>query len=753
MVGKSNETHVYVNGKKCKSLIDSGSMVSTISEPTLRYLHPVPTVKTLDEFILSVRVAEGSQLPYHGYVEVNIKVPFHTESMMVPLLVVPETDYNRSVPVIIGTNVLRPIKSTLTCDSQVNIPREWETAFSAMDASITSLVKSTNRRPIKVSPMSIMTVTGLCKTKSGNQTAVTECLDDNQGSLGICPRVVSLKPTGKSRVPVRIFNMTAKAIYLKPRSVICGLNEVKIVRHADLDSSDENTESSKKGDEQDKGKILEKLGVELTELTPEMKASPSPFIETILLTQNVVTEDLHEVDISTIDWQEEQNADPSIRRVIALVQSGHKPTKRKISLEHEDVQSQPDPSIPVYILKPEHGRSRKVTVHRNMILPIFSLPTEEIVREQSQSRSKKDKSPTRPSLELQKDDNVKRDENDQTLNEVSVNRIRDENRNASLVLNPRAPEFLPTSFGSSLPVSSVSSDFSSSRPLSITQSGYSGEVFSDTSGQTRISQSELNPSSSSTFRGASGSDNSRENSDTREQTDAQPVLRHMVSYPHSYLFTSSRGKCFYGMACKDIYVKSGGRLQDLCRIAVSRLKGDMSGCIIYFVVGIPDICTLTRKKDQFNLYEESWLDLEVDHVSKMKDIISDTERRIKEFGGKVVFTTITTSSFRDWNSHRLRINKTKYLLYEEEYPKMQEKLHEILREINKFITELNCRNNMITPFLHTYVHKKKGDKIKYIFSKLVDGVHPSEDLGCKWFQYMERIILENETKLAGTTVK
>ncbi|XP_063448288.1 uncharacterized protein LOC134727828 [Mytilus trossulus] len=61
MIGKSNETHVYVNGKKCKSLIDSGSMVSTISEPALRYLHPVPTVKTLDEFILSVRVAEGFQ--------------------------------------------------------------------------------------------------------------------------------------------------------------------------------------------------------------------------------------------------------------------------------------------------------------------------------------------------------------------------------------------------------------------------------------------------------------------------------------------------------------------------------------------------------------------------------------------------------------------------------------------------------------------------------------------------------------------
>ena len=228
----------------------------------------------------------------------------------------------------------------------------------------------------------------------------------------------------------------------------------------------------------------------------------------------------------------------------------------------------------------------------------------------------------------------------------------------------------------------------------------------------------------------------------------------MALYPHSYLFASSRGKCFSGMACKDIIIKSGGKLQDLCRIAISRLKGDTCvHSIVYFVIGIPDICTLTRKKDGVSYYEESWLNLDVDHVSNMKNLILDTESKIKKHGGKVVFSTIAASSFRDWNNHRLMIHKTKYLVYEENYPEMQEKLHEILRETNKFITELNCRNNMITPFLHTYVHKKKGDKIKYIFSKLVDGVHPSEDLGCKWFQYMERIILGNETKLAGTTVK
>jgi hypothetical protein len=63
-------------------------------------------IKTLDEFTLSVKVAEGSPpLPYLGYVEVSISVTFQSDNMMVLLLVVPETDYNKSVPVVIGTNI------------------------------------------------------------------------------------------------------------------------------------------------------------------------------------------------------------------------------------------------------------------------------------------------------------------------------------------------------------------------------------------------------------------------------------------------------------------------------------------------------------------------------------------------------------------------------------------------------------------------------------------------------------------------
>ena len=70
----------------------------------------------------------------------------------------------------------------------------------------------------------------------------------------------------------------------------------------------------------------------------------------------------------------------------------------------------------------------------------------------------------------------------------------------------------------------------------------------------------------------------------------------MAGYPHSYLYSSSRGKCFYGMACREVHVKPGGKLNDLCQVAISRIGKDMCNKIIYFIAGIPDICTMKRKK-------------------------------------------------------------------------------------------------------------------------------------------------------------
>ena len=100
--------------------------------------------------------------------------------MMVLLLVVPETEYNKSVPVVIGTNLLRPIKSSVS-DSHVKVHHNWDIAFSTLDAGV-HLVKSTNKRHIKVGPMSVLTVSGICKSKTILKTTVTECVDDTKGT-------------------------------------------------------------------------------------------------------------------------------------------------------------------------------------------------------------------------------------------------------------------------------------------------------------------------------------------------------------------------------------------------------------------------------------------------------------------------------------------------------------------------------------------------------------------------------------------
>jgi hypothetical protein len=201
------------------------------------------------------------------------------------------------------------------------------------------------------------------------------------------------------------------------------------------------------------------------------------------------------------------------------------------------------------------------------------------------------------------------------------------------------------------------------------------------------------------------------------------------------------------MACQEVHANPGGKLNDLLQVAISRIEKDMCYKIIYFIAEIPDICTMKRKKYRYHRYEESFLELEIDHVSNMKACILDTERQIKELGGKVFFATIATSSFREWNFHRYSLKKTNVLKFYEDYDEMQDRFHSVLREINQFITELNCKNNMVTPFLHTYVHKKKGGKIKYMFSKLVDDVHPTIDLSRSWFKHMEKVVSENDENL------
>lgn len=107
MIGPANESKIRICGKEVLSLVDSGSMVTTISEAFYNSLENKPSLHEITEFHLDVYGANGDSLPYLGYIEAVIELPFMQELLLIPVLVTKDSDFNSKVPVIIGTNVIR----------------------------------------------------------------------------------------------------------------------------------------------------------------------------------------------------------------------------------------------------------------------------------------------------------------------------------------------------------------------------------------------------------------------------------------------------------------------------------------------------------------------------------------------------------------------------------------------------------------------------------------------------------------------
>ena len=269
MVGKGNESDIIIEGSHTRGLIDTGSMISSISEVFLSTLDPVPEIHTLDELGLEVNTANGQSLPYSGYVEIELSVPcFKEKAITVPLLVVPVTEYNSQVPVIVGTNIIRQYKNSY--EGSDDVPEEWNTAFLSVCSDRIGVVKSTAK--IVLQPLETKTITGLTRKMRNAEAAVTEPSDTGASNVTVCPRVVRLdKPGTTARVPVRLFNITAKVVTIPAKSNICSLEEVKVLKSDPL--ADKHHSATPAYTHQQTTSMNNKTGVDLedTSLSQEQK--------------------------------------------------------------------------------------------------------------------------------------------------------------------------------------------------------------------------------------------------------------------------------------------------------------------------------------------------------------------------------------------------------------------------------------------------------------------------------------------------
>ena len=115
LLGSANEVDVTLNGIRTKALLDTGSTVSTMSEQFYNQYCSNTPIEPLMDFI-RIECADGQPMPYLGYIEGTLEmkgIPQEHQLITGLFLIVPDSQYNREVPLLIGTNIMSEIMKDL----------------------------------------------------------------------------------------------------------------------------------------------------------------------------------------------------------------------------------------------------------------------------------------------------------------------------------------------------------------------------------------------------------------------------------------------------------------------------------------------------------------------------------------------------------------------------------------------------------------------------------------------------------------
>lgn len=108
LVGEACEVDLVIENKMTRALLDTGSTVSTLALSFYKENFPHTEIRSFNG-ILELQSVDGNSLPYEGYIEVEIKVPGLQNDKLYPclFLIVQDTNYHQSVPLLLGTNILK----------------------------------------------------------------------------------------------------------------------------------------------------------------------------------------------------------------------------------------------------------------------------------------------------------------------------------------------------------------------------------------------------------------------------------------------------------------------------------------------------------------------------------------------------------------------------------------------------------------------------------------------------------------------
>lgn len=250
LVGKANECNAFVDGHLCKALLDTGSQVTSISESFYRRYLSHRAIQSVNKLLKVIGVT-GQNVQFLGYIELDIKFPEEESgvktSQTVLVLVVPGTEYNKRVPLVVGTNVTNIFAENCHQGSrdqtvqQTTLSSSWKRAYKtaqlhqqfANQCEIGKIkIKSTSRRPIVLESFQTIVVWEI--TRSLPNVPIKAILEPHVTHSGVTTTqsLITLSPTGtKCRVPVEMTNTTPNRVVLSPKAILANVHLASEVVH------------------------------------------------------------------------------------------------------------------------------------------------------------------------------------------------------------------------------------------------------------------------------------------------------------------------------------------------------------------------------------------------------------------------------------------------------------------------------------------------------------------------------------------
>lgn len=248
LVGEACEVDLIIENKMTRALLDTGSTVSTLALSFYKENFPQTEIRSFDG-ILELQGVDGNSLPYEGYIEAEIIVPGLQNDRVYPclFLIVQDTNYHQSVPILLGTNILKTLlEDTKEIHGErylqkANLHTPWFLAFQCLSKREKELrrngyklgiVKSAEEAKITIPPNSQKTVMGYVDKQMRYQEscAMLQASDESRipKDLDIVPTIINYKYGRKDAVPVHICNITTSTVTISPREILCELQAVNI---------------------------------------------------------------------------------------------------------------------------------------------------------------------------------------------------------------------------------------------------------------------------------------------------------------------------------------------------------------------------------------------------------------------------------------------------------------------------------------------------------------------------------------------